>query len=144
MTNRAGDDANGLVSWVKASSATSKLYPGGFTNECLAIGSLFTPSLKGSQRVLNLSQADITFAGGDLAAEFTNQLLFDPVGKISNMSFNKLSMTINPASGLITGTVLDPGSAKTLKFSGAVFQKQNGGSGFLLGPTQSARFVLGQ
>jgi len=144
MTNRAGDDANGLVSWVKASSATSKLYSGGFTNECLAIGSLFTPSPKGSQRVLNLSQADITFAGGDLAAEFTNQLLFDPVGKISNMSFNKLSMTINPASGLITGTVLDPGSAKTLKFSGAVFQKQNGGSGFLLGPTQSARFVLGQ
>jgi len=141
---RAGDDVHGLLSWIKGSSLKAKIYPGGFTNECLAMGSVFTAPPKGSARVLNLSQADLTFGGGDLLVPFTNELVFDALGKIVNLSPNKLSIKLNTASGLISGSVTDPTTAQALKFTGAVFQKQNLGSGFSLGTSHSARFVLHQ
>jgi hypothetical protein len=144
VTNRATDDIRGLLSWIKESSIKSKLYAEGFTNECNVVGSEFIAPPKGSLRVLNLTQAELTFAGGDLASEFTNLLDFDLLGKVSNLSPNSLSIKFNPASGLISGTVTDPTSGKPFKFSGAVFQKQNAGSGFLLGPSRSGRFVLSE
>jgi len=92
---------------------------------------------------LALNQATIHFLGGDLLNPFSNLLGLES-GLVKNLGVNKLALKINPASGLITGTVTEPATQKPLKFTGAVFQKQNAGSGFLLGPSLSARFVIAE
>jgi len=38
FTNRATDDLAGLVSWIKPTKPLTKYYPGGFTNESVALG----------------------------------------------------------------------------------------------------------
>jgi hypothetical protein len=51
-------------------------------------------------------------------------------------------MTVTLESGLFSGSVVDPSTGKPVKFSGALLQKLNAGSGFSLGSDRSARVVI--
>ena len=59
-----------------------------------------------------------------------------------NLGVTPLTLTITKTTGLFTGSVTDPGTGKALRYSGAIFQKANSASGFLLGPTRSARVTV--
>jgi hypothetical protein len=142
FNNRPTDDVTGLVSWIKPALLTARQYPGGFTNESMAVGSSYVRPATSASPMLNLTGTQIEFEGGNLANQFANAINIVN-NKIINLSSNKLSLTLSTANGVFSGSVTEPGTGKVLKFSGAVLQKQNVGSGFLLGTNRSSRVLLG-
>jgi hypothetical protein len=136
VTNHEDGDLNGILSWSKAAAA-GKLYANGFTNNATLTGSRYTRPNSG--RVLNLINGFVTFTGGDLSAPFTNHVTLTEDNRFANLSTNKLTLSITPATGLFAGTGTDPVTGKSIPFKGAVLRKQNRASGHFLGPTQSGR-----
>ncbi len=144
VTNRASDDINGLLSWIKPTVLKSRQYPGGFTNETVALGSAYVRPATSTNRVLSLTDLHVAFGGGNLAAPFSNTVTLGDGNRFTNQSTNKLALSVSTSSGLFAGTVQDPSSNKTFKFKGALFQRQNAGAGYLLGTNSSARVVLSE
>ena len=72
FTNQAGSDFNGSLSWIRSSNPKARYYAGGFTNVCNTIGSAYVPPVR--TNILDLSAAQLEFAGGDLENSFTNFL----------------------------------------------------------------------
>ena len=136
-TTNSTTDFSGLLDWFKQSQPAAKYYPGGFTNETIIAGSRYTPP--GTNRVINMTNAAVGFADGNLAADFTNDVSLGADNKVLNLSSNQLTLTIQKPSGLFTGSVTPPGAISAVPFKGAVLQKQNRGSGFILGTNQIGR-----
>jgi hypothetical protein len=142
FNNRPTDDITGLLSWIKPALLTAKQYPGGLTNESMAVGSRYIRPATLTSPVLNLTDTQIGFEGGNLANPFANAITIVN-NKVTNLSSNKLSLALSTATGLFSGGVTEPGTGKIFKFTGAVLQKQNVGFGFLLGTNRSSRVLLG-
>lgn len=143
LTNGITDDVTGLLSWIKPTLPKAKQYPGGFTNEAMTIGSRYVRPASSTNRVLNFTQTNILFSGGNLVAPLTNTIALSANNKITNLSSNKLSLSISLANGLFRGSVVDPSTGKPFNFAGALLQKQNAACGFLLGTNHSSRVLLG-
>jgi hypothetical protein len=142
LANRPTDDLNGLLSWIKPAMPKAKTYAGGFTNDVIAVGSRFVAPQPPAAKLLNLTDGFASFTGGDLTTDFTDVFHYDDNGKITSAGVHKLSVSLNKSSGLMTGSVTDPGTGKAVKFSGVVFQKRNMAAGFQLGTSRSARVDL--
>lgn len=139
FTNEPTTDVSGLFTWFKQTN-TAKYYPGAFTNESIIAGSRFVPPT--TNAILNLSNALVTFTGGNLAADFTNTIAIDAKSKVINQSSNKLTLTFSKSSGTFSGSVTPPMGGKAIAFKGAVLQKQTNGAGFFLGTNRSGRVSL--
>jgi len=139
-TNLPDTDVSGLLSWFKKTQPASKIYPGGFTNEVMVVGSRFTAPT--TNRVLNLTNAMIGFTNGNLAADFANDVTLGPDQRVTNNSTNALTVKIQKTSGLFTGSVTPPGGRAARSFKGALLQKQNRGAGFLLGTNRTSQVTL--
>lgn len=139
FTNEPTTDVSGLFTWFKQTNV-AKYYPGAFTNESIIAGSRFLPPT--TNAILNLSNALVTFTGGNLAADFTNTIAIDAKSKVINQSSNKLSLTFSKSSGTFSGSVTPPTGGKAIAFKGAVLQKQTNGAGFFLGTNLSGRVTL--
>ena len=135
-TNQPTSDVSGLVDWFKPGRSKSRYYPGGFTNETTAVGSLYVRPIA-PNHVLNLTSATLNFAGGDLAADFSNQITLEDNGRVTNHSTNRLSLSIAKANGSFAGTVAPPASNRSLPVRGVVLQKTEMGAGFFLGTNVS-------
>jgi len=96
-----------------------------------------------AESVIELMETEVEFSGGNLGTDFSNAISLAG-NKVTNLGTNKLSLSINASSGLFSGSVVDPSSGKSLKFGGAILQKQNIGSGFLLGTSRSSHVALGE
>jgi hypothetical protein len=142
--NRAGDDINGLVDWIKLANQKATYYPGGFAVESKGVGSVYVAPTDPATTVLALSQTTIAFSGGALSAAFTNSIALGNSSAVTGLGPTSLSMSFTLATGLFTGSVTDPSTGRSLAFSGAVFQKLNDGAGQLLTGSQSSRVLLGQ
>jgi hypothetical protein len=90
---------------------------------------------------LNLAPGEALFTGGNLSASITNQISLGSNNKVNGPG--KFTLSINPVTGLFKGTVLPSSSGRMVPFNGAVIQKQNYGSGFFLGTSQSGRVFVG-
>lgn len=141
FADEATTDFSGLFNWINQAHP-SKYYPGGFTNEATALGSLFTkPGV--TNQMLYLTNAVVGFTNGNLAADFANAVVIDPKGKVANQDANKLTFGISSGNGLFSGSVTPPAGGKAIKFKGAVLQKGTNASGFFLGTNASGRVYLG-
>jgi hypothetical protein len=143
--NAAADqpDLSGLVSWIKPAGVTgARYYAGGFTTESLAFGSRYNKPGPGTP-IANFETNLVSFAGGDLGANFSNLLAFGVNNKVNNDSLNPLTLIFALPNGTFKGTVSDPNTGAMMRFGGAVLQKFNQGSGSLLGGVQSSRVLLG-
>jgi hypothetical protein len=143
LTNHTTNDIRGALGWIKPALAKAKLYPGGFTGETTTLGSRYDRPATSTNRVLNLTQTDLVFRGGNLSSAFTNIITLSERNKVGNLSGGKLSMSISTSSGLFSGSVVNPATGKSSAFKGVVLQKQNGGAGFLPGTNRSARVTFG-
>jgi len=141
FADRPGDDLNGTLIWTKPPNLVDRFYQLGFNTECQAIGSIYTRPAR-SQPILNLTQADVSFGGGNLVPEFSNSILLDLNSRVSNLSGNQLTLSFSTAQGTYSGTVTDPTTLKRFSFKGAVLQKQNTGFGFLTGTNQTSRVMV--
>jgi hypothetical protein len=142
FTNRADDDLNGMLNWIKPANSRARYYPAGFTEQIMAIGSVYSRP-PGTNHILDLDTATISFSGGNLAADFTNNVSIGRSSRVTNLSANRLNLSFSPSTGRFGGGVTDPAGGKPLPFSGAVFQRLNSGYGFLPGTDQSSRVVIG-
>ena len=143
FNSQTDSDLGGQLIWTKPGAAGTKYYPAGFTNTIWALGSAYTAPLAG-QRVLDLNHGDgnLIFYGGGLAAPFTNILSLDLRNRVTTRPADHLSLSFTPASGLLRGSTLNPFTGKTISFQGVLFEKEDLGVGFFLGPSQSGGFYL--
>jgi hypothetical protein len=144
FTNRPTDDFHGALSWIKPANSRTQRYAGGFTNDCQAFGSAYTAPTAHHPLSWNLTNAVMSFTGGELTTDFANFLALSASGHWDNQSTNRLSLSISRNTGAFRGNVTDPASGKVLPFAGILFQKTQSGYGFLLGPSQSSQVSLTQ
>lgn len=138
------NDLSGLMNWFKRTQV-AKYFGAGFTNESMIVGSrCIAPT--GTNRLLELTTGVAGFTNGNLVADFANNVTVDALGKVTNLDagINRLVMSLNRASGLMSGSVTPPGATRAIPFKGAVLQKQNRASGYFLGTNASGRVSLGQ
>ena len=141
-TNRPNDDLSGALSWIKKAQFPAKYYPDGFTNDLTAAGSIYHRPTNTATPVLQLSTASVSFAGGNLPSDFSNQITIAPNNKVTNTSTNKLTLGFAPATGLFTGSVTPPSLIRAYSFRGAVLQKVNAGYGYLIGTNQTSSVLI--
>ena len=144
FTNRSSDDCTGLLNWACPSLPTSKLYPLGFTNEVLAVGSSYLAPVSKTNRVIALTNGVIFFSGGNLLQTFTNAVAMGADSRVANLGNNSLTLAITTSSGLFKGTVVNPDGGKAKAFRGALLQKRNEGSGYFRGTNQTGRVSFGR
>jgi hypothetical protein len=84
----------------------------------------------------------VSFAGGNLAAPFANNISVGPGDRITNRSPNRLTLTLTKPTGLFAGSATVPNSTRLLSFKGAWLQKPNVGGGFFLGTNQSGQVSI--
>jgi hypothetical protein len=141
FANKPESDVAGLISWIKLPEPAARAYPSGFTNETEAAGSFY--QFVNGLPVLNFGTGQVWLANGNLPQAFTNQIALGADNKVTNLSSNKLTLTLKTSSGLFKGSVVDPATLKTIPIGGVVLQKQNMGSGWFFGTNQSGRVYFG-
>ena len=131
------------MNWIRPAGPAPKFYTNGFANAFThLVGSLYHPPLGATNRVLNLTNAQIVLSGGNLpVSPSINDVILGLGSKVSNASSNALTCTFTLSSGLFSGTYREPGAARAITFRGAVLQReqQNRGAGYFLGTTESGR-----
>jgi hypothetical protein len=134
-----GQDLGGMVSWIKQPNAKAKFYPNGFNIETNATGSAYSSAMS---PVTGFSAGQTTLIGGNLSGTIVNDIAVGSDNKVTNLSTNKLTLTITTKTGLFKGSVVDPATGKTIKYNGVLFQKDGTGSGAFFGTDQSGKVVI--
>jgi hypothetical protein len=141
FTNLVGvSDLGGALSWFKAPTPGAKFYPSGFATQVALLGSQYaapaigTPALTVSNAACNLL---VTTGAGDLASFVSNSVRLNVNNKVSLCGTNGCKLTITTRTGLFSGSFVNPATAKSTAFRGALLQKQNVGAGLFLGADQT-------
>jgi hypothetical protein len=143
-TNSSPFNLSGELSWIKPTNAIVvgvNYYPLGFTNLVPLEGSGYQPP--GTHAVLDFTNGEVIFTGGNLSAPFTNQVVLGANNIVTNLSSNPLTLKINVSNGQFDGNFTAPGANKSTSFKGVVLQGQNFGAGFFLGTNQSGMVLFG-
>ena len=133
LTETPGSSVSGNLNWVKPVLHAAQYYPGGFAVDTSIIGSRYVEPGSGSN-ILALTNAVISFTGGDLAGAITNQIRIGRKNTVTNLSSNRLALSFTATDGVFQGTVVQPGApkSKAIPFSGVVLQDRDTGWGFFL------------
>src|SRR5204863_9188175 len=126
------------LTWIRLPNSLARYFPAGFTNQFAMNVSRYTSPSGTTGKLLTFGNPTISFAGGNLAADFTNSLRIGPYGGNLNLSSNYLTLTVSFGNGTFRGTVVDPSSRSSFPFSGVVLQNLNLGAGLLLGNNLSS------
>jgi hypothetical protein len=126
--------------WTKPVGA-SAIYPKGLTNGVTVYGSYYKVP-PGAYRTFQNSK--VVFSGGGLTTPITNSVTWGLDNKIvPAQSPNTLKLSLTSGSGLFKGTVaMQPGKGQAVSFQGVLFEKNNVGLGFFVGPDQSSGTVI--
>lgn len=132
----------GNLQWTKPAVPSSKLYPAGFAFPVEAVGSRYTAPAAG-ERVLPQPSAVLVFSGGDLPESVQCEIQLGTDNKVTNLSTNKLAVTITPGAGLFSGSLAHPATGKAISFKGALLENVGSGGGHFLGTNASGRVTFG-
>jgi hypothetical protein len=141
LANIVQSGSGGDISWVKSPNPRTAFYPNGFSTDLATIGSVYRKPGGGSP-IPGITDGVVTFSGGDLNSDVAVPITISGRNKVIDQGDISLTMQINKLSGVFTGTSQNPEGGKRIKFSGAVLQQQNNGSGFFLGTDQSGHVSL--
>jgi len=135
-------DIGGTITWIKPPDPKSAYESGGVTNVSEVLGSAY---VAGPHRAVLFGERpnfEALFGGGDLANDFAKSCVMRSASQAVGSSANDFAMNFSTATGMFRGKVADPTSGLDYAFAGAVLQKLNFGSGFVLVPGHSGRMVL--
>ncbi len=127
------------VNWFKPPEPKDHDYRNGFTTAVTLSGAIYVAG----QTVATNAQA--TLGGGNLASNLVKNLVIDTHGNVtvSPLGADKLALKINPATGLFTGSFLDPAAGKApAKLGGLLLQTDNSGAGYFQGSNQTGFIML--
>ncbi|SPE58700.1 putative Lysyl endopeptidase [Verrucomicrobia bacterium] len=135
FSSSSGDDiSSDSVTWIKPASRSG--YPAGFTAFPSVRGSLYSAPPRGAT-LLGVTNAYVTFEGGDLAQAITDQVTIGANNRVVNLGTTKLSLSFSLAMGTFIGRITDPSTKVAYSFSGVVLPNYDIGRGYFLGPHQS-------
>jgi hypothetical protein len=133
----------GVADWHKLANAPRGRYPAAIQTRASIVGSHFeapaanTPALASGPRQVTLSAGDLSSAISEVASFLTpNHFNF------ASLNSNSLALSFNAATGVVTGSFLDPGTGKTIAIHGVLLQDDDIGAGYFLGPDESGSFEL--
>jgi hypothetical protein len=96
--------------------------------------------------LLSLTSAQVLLEGGNLPFSITNEVTWTPKNTIlltNAADTNKLTLTINKTSGVISGSFANPSSPKDIiKVNGVLLQNKTNAQGYFLGTDESGTFLL--
>jgi hypothetical protein len=141
LNGSVDEDVSGEVTWIRPEMPWAWYYPDGFAVILEAAGSSYVRPAKWT-KVLDLTNAEIQFNGGDLYRSITNQVVLDSRNRITNLSANGLKMKISLSRGIFKGKVLDPITWEWIPFRGVVLQRFNLAAGYFLGWDESGEVWL--
>ncbi len=135
----------GGVEWKMPASATSPLYPAGFTVDMPAIGCRYTPPLT-QNAMLPFGAgavADFVFTGAGLSAPLSGSVIMGTFVKASPLPPINLAR-FSYRSGFYLGRVTNPDTLTSQSFFGVVLQHTslNTGEGSLVGKTGIGSAIL--
>lgn len=130
------NDLDGTISWIKEPNATERYYSGGFDLDIAAVGSAYNPALA---PLTGFADGQFTLTGGNLASSISSLTALSAANKLTDISSNKLSIKFSTGNGLFSGSILNRGTGKSVKFNGIVLQRQQESPGFFLGTNQTGR-----
>lgn len=140
-------DVDGAFTWTKGPKSGDVFYPAGFTTQLPSVGSLYVearPSV-GLQALDALpGPATAGFGDGNLPQPINVPVIVNQANKVmmTNPGLPDLALTINAASGVISGKFIPPGGILTRSVHGVVLQKQQSAFGSFNGIDQSGYFSL--
>ena len=128
----------GALSWInQMNSSRTALYGAGFTNQAASLaGALYSPSFVWPVQLI------ATLTGGNLSSGITEDVTLSASGKI-NESTNKLVLSLQRATGVVSGSFANPASPKEfINIHGILLQSQTNAQGYFLGTNASGIFTL--
>jgi hypothetical protein len=126
-------DLTGTAVWEMPSGAGG-LYSGGLTNQIDAAGSHIQGHITSSAHYATI------LSGAGLGTSVTNQV--GVFGK-TVLSSDALKLSLNPQTGLFSGSLAVPNSNQKLSFQGALLERSGIGGGFFLNAEQSGKVYFG-
>jgi hypothetical protein len=128
----------GQVAWFRLPQGQSKFYPAGFTNNIMALGSVYHSA--GTASALTFTEGQLVMTNGDLTGSLTNEIEFVPGAPASAPYLQKL--TVQTSSGIFKGSVTNPVTGRRVAVNGVVLQNQNFGAGCFLGQSESGGAIV--
>ena len=138
-------DLQGGLRWDRAAGGTGG-FAVGFTNQIQIVGSSYVRPTAGT-RVVNLVNAPIAlFENGNLTQALSESFVLDAANHFTFAAPNAahVSLNLNPASGVFTGTFVNPATQHPTEFRGVFLQKQNYGAGFFLSGGVAGSVFVGE
>jgi hypothetical protein len=146
-------DCEGVLTWTKPAQPTAQRYQAGFSTLPTLVGGRYVAPAKG-ENALDFGQQPMTGVGfgavlGDLLSPIADQISISTASAVRETSTptDKLTVKINPATGLITGSFtanffgpLSGQKTLSVPLNGAIVQKVGIAGGFFLGPEHSGIF----
>ena len=140
----AAPDISGQMAWFKPAVSKDTMFPTGFRRLLAVNGCRYQPPQAG-KRLLALTNGVLALSKGGLPELMGN--LFELTGKnkikVAFAASPDFNLSLNPQTGLFSGSFQHPATGKTARFHGAVLQKLNWGSGFFDGVGDSGLVFLG-
>lgn len=141
-------DMDGVLDWQKPAGYAPD-YAAGFDTSVSAVGSKYvapaSPSAAATALVRAQGATTVTFAGGSLASPHVfavSAAVKNEVYRGAGTNPNRIAIRINRATGLMTGSFLDPSTGHSRSIAGAVFQKRSLAAGFFSVPGSSGSVLL--
>lgn len=132
------------LSWISVTNSTkTALYRRGFSNPLVEIvGSTFAST---NRPVLDVNNGTLSLTDGNLPQPLTVRIVSSKnVIRNAPAETNRLSLTMAPATGLITGTFTNMTAVpkQVIKLKGVILQNQTKGIGYFLGSTESGTMEI--
>jgi hypothetical protein len=128
-------DCDGTLFWLKPAQTQGHYYKAGFDTDLALAGSLYLAPPPG-QAALDITSGLFELSGGGLENPIQESVTLLPNNTVTvdNSAGQHLQITINPATGMFSGSFIHPLTNKTISFGGLLFQRVPQAGGFFLGP----------
>jgi len=134
-------DLEGDIHWFKPPS-TAKYYKDGFEVATTVQGSRYIAPIGVTNRILNVTDAVVTFSGGDFAQDYVADVIVGLGSKVTNASPHRLTFSFTLPTGLFKGNITPTNGTRATVFNGAVLQKSTNAFGFFRGTNRSGRVTF--
>ncbi len=147
ITFRSTDvsDLDGTLAWTRGPRLDAPVYPAGFAAQLPCAGSRYVRPAAGLEALeAPPGAATAGFGGGDLPQGLNVPVILDQAGKAAMVTPGPaaVSLVINPCSGIVSGSFVQPGGGDMQVVSGVVLQKQNSAFGYFRGSDACGAFSL--
>ena len=138
------DQPSAILYWLMPASA-NRCYTNGFWQPRRALLAKYIAPPVG-QNTVTWTNAEVVLVGGKLAGSLTNRVVLEHNAlRVTGGSISNLNLTINPSSGLFSGSFVHPVSKQVTPFRGLVEQvlppPESVNGGWFLGPDASGGII---